>query len=152
MLIMLDGRLIKTVSFWQGEHIIWAGVDMKTETSHLVKGVLCVWTLVFSRKRKFILKKLDLEDIQLDVMGTVARFVGTTGQHVCLTRLCFENFSEATQIEEVRALVYFFTTSLSTSMLYAVTGKKDYHIGDFSRTFGHYTESALEKVVHHVIR
>jgi len=99
------------------------------------------------QRRKFIIKKIDIEDIQLDIIGTVARSLGTTGQHVCLGSLCFEDFSESTKIEDARAVLHFFSSSLSASMLYAVTGKKEYHFGDFSRTFGHYTESA----VHHLI-
>jgi len=93
------------------------------------------------KKKRVILKKVEIEDIQLDIVGAIAHSLGTTGQHTRLAPIVFEDFSQITPVEGVATVMHFFATTISGSVLYQVTGKKKYHFGDVTQTLANYTDT-----------
>lgn len=92
------------------------------------------------------LRKVDIEHIRLDLIGPVSHKLGTTGEHVVLGDLCFEDFTEASGLELAETVAHFFAYMMCRSCLYQVTGKEEYQFGDLSRALAHYTTAGTIKL------
>jgi hypothetical protein len=93
-----------------------------------------------------LLRKVDIEHIRLDLIGPVSHKLGTTGEHVVLGDLCFEDFTAASGLELAETVAHFFAYMMCRSCLYQVTGKEEYQFGDLSRALAHYTTAGTVKL------
>jgi hypothetical protein len=98
-------------------------------------------------RQRVILRKVDVQDVEMEMVTDLSRSMGSAGQHLRLGDLNVPDFSESTKMENADTIVHFFVNTVVRSVLYQVTGKKQYHFGDVSSALAQYTRDGSIVVI-----
>lgn len=98
-------------------------------------------------QQKVNLRRVDVQDVELEMVTDLTRSVGSSGQHLRLGDLNVADFSEATKMENADTILHFFVNTVVRSVLYQVTGKRQYHFGDISSALAQYTRDGSIVVI-----